>query len=416
MCYTIRRKMSSVLYNGEKQEKIMPNLLNKFQVISGTQANYKDKIFRYKLRNVYRILLCIIIVLAVCVLIKLQIENKVYTEVAITEKKEKVGTQTSVYTSFGGKLLVYSKDGISAYTEKGEQIFNQTYEMQNPLVSVKGNYVAVGDYKGTHIYVLDSTGLKGEINTNMMIQSLGVSEGGVVTTVLDDGDVTWMHIYSQTGELITKIRATMKQTGYPLAYELSPDNIKLAVAYVSQGGTLDTKMAFYNFGDVGQNTGERLVSAENIAGEIIPFVAYPTEETAIALSSRKLYFFKGKQIPKISATVELPQEVKSVYYGENQVALIYSNTESGDKYRLVTYDFAGKEKINRTFNMEYSSILVENERIIIYNESEVLILNRRGEEKFSGSVGENVVALIPGTSQNRFLVVTSDMMKYIELK
>ena len=127
-------------------------------------------------------------------------------------------------------------------------------------------------------------------------------------------------------------------------------------------------MAFYNFGDVGQNTGERLVSAENIVGEIIPFVAYPTDEMAIALSGQKLYFFKGKQIPKISATVELQHEVKSVYYGENQVVLIYGNTETGDKYRLVAYDFAGREKANRTFDMEYSSILVEGERIIIYND------------------------------------------------
>lgn len=394
----------------------MLKLLDKSREINGTQPNYQDKIFRYKLKNIYRIVLCTIIVLAVILLIKLQIENRVYKEVLVTEEKERVGTETSVYTPFGDKLLVYSKDGISAYTEKGEQIFNQTYEMQNPLVSVNDNYVAVGDYKGTQVYVLDSTGLKGEINTNMMIQSLDVSEGGVVTTVLDDGKVTWMHIYSQTGELITKIRATMKQTGYPLAYELSPDNIKLAVAYVSQGGTLDTKMAFYNFGDVGQNTGERLVSAENLAGEIVPFVAYPTAETSVALSGKKLYFFKGKQIPKLSTTVELQQEVKSVYYGENQVVLIYGNTESGDKYRLVTYDFAGKEKANRTFDMEYSSILVENDRIIIYNESEVLILNRRGEEKFYGSMGENVVALIPGNSQNRFLVVTNSDMKYVELK
>ena len=400
----------------EKQEKKMLKLLNKSSVISGTQPNYQDKIFRYKLKKIYRVLLCIIIVFAVGLLIKLQRENKVYKEVLITEEKERIGTQTSEYTPFGDKLLVYSKDGISAYTEKGEQLFNQTYEMQNPLVSVNDNYVAVGDYKGTSVYVLDSNGLKGQINTNMMIQSLSVSEGGVVTTVLDDGKVTLMHIYSQTGELITKIRATMKQTGYPLAYELSPDNIKLAVAYVSQGGTLDTKLAFYNFGDVGQNTGERLVSAENIAGEIIPFVAYPTVDTAIALSGQKLYYFKGKQIPKLSATVEVQQEVKSVYYGENQVVLIHGNTESSDRYRIVSYDFSGREKMNRTFDMEYSSILVENERVIIYNESEVLIFNRRGEEKFRGSVGENVVALIPGTAQNRFLVVTTDMMRYVELK
>ena len=114
----------------------MLKLLDKSREINGTQPNYQDKIFRYKLKNIYRIVLCTIIVLAVILLIKLQIENRVYKEVLVTEEKERVGTETSVYTPFGDKLLVYSKDGISAYTEKGEQIFNQTYEMQNPLVSV----------------------------------------------------------------------------------------------------------------------------------------------------------------------------------------------------------------------------------------------------------------------------------------
>ena len=55
----------------------MLKLLDKSREINGTQPNYQDKIFRYKLKNIYRIALCTIIVLAVILLIKLQIENRV---------------------------------------------------------------------------------------------------------------------------------------------------------------------------------------------------------------------------------------------------------------------------------------------------------------------------------------------------
>ena len=55
----------------------MLKLLDKSREINGTQPNYQDKIFRYKLKNIYRIVLCTIIVLAVILLIKLQIEIKI---------------------------------------------------------------------------------------------------------------------------------------------------------------------------------------------------------------------------------------------------------------------------------------------------------------------------------------------------
>ena len=94
----------------------MPNLLNQLKdtLLKGTEANYKDKIFRYKLRNIYRVVLCLIIILALYTLVRLQIENRVYTEVVVTEESERVGTQTSKYVHYDGKLLAYSKDGISA--------------------------------------------------------------------------------------------------------------------------------------------------------------------------------------------------------------------------------------------------------------------------------------------------------------
>lgn len=399
----------------------MSNILSRLKDAfhRGMQANYQDMIFRHKLRVIYRIILCLVLAAAIAIVVRLHIENKVYTQVEILETMERVGTQTSEYKSYNGNVLVYSKDGISAYTDKGEQLFNQTFEMQSPLVSVKGDYVAVGDYKGNVIYVLDQTGPKGQIQTNMMIQSLDISEGGVVTAILDDGDVTWLNIYSQTGEIITTMRTTMKQTGYPLAYELSPDNIKLAVSYLNgQSGQINTSIAFYNFGDVGQNEIGRLVSAESFGEEIIPFVAYPSADTAVALGNANLYFFKGRQIPKLSAKVEVLQEVKGVYYGPGQVVLIFHNTDSEEKYRLVSYDLAGKERINRTFDIEYNNILVQNEMIMIYNDTDVLILNKRGEEKYHGGVGVagSLLALIPGSARGKFLVVTSESMKQIQLK
>lgn len=382
-----------------------------------TIADYKDRIFRYKLKNLYRILLCVILLAAVIVIFKVQHENKVYTQMETVSTMERVGTQASEYTYYNGKLLVYSRDGMSAYNTKGEQLFNQTYEMQSPIVSMAGDYVAVGDYKGSSIFVMDASGIKGKIETNMMLQSLSISEGGVITAALDDGDTTWLNIYSQTGELIAEMSTTMDQTGYPLAYAMSPDNIKLAVSYLAgQSGQIGMKVAFYNFGDVGQNKSERLVSAEDIGEQIVPFMIYPNNETAVAISDSKLMLFHGKQIPKLKTSVDLEEEVKSVFYNKNRIALVMNNTEADYKYRLVTYDLNGKEKLNYPFQLEYDNMIVKDELIYIYNETELLILGQNGKEKFNGSMDEEILAIIPTEQVEKFLVVTNKDIRHIQLK
>lgn len=397
----------------------MPELIKKLKDAfeKNTNADYKDKIFRYKLRNLYRVLLCVVLIAAIVIILNVQNENKIYTQAEAVSVMERVGTETSEYTYYNGKLLVYSRDGISAYNTKGEQLFNQTYEMQSPIISIGGDYVAVGDYKGNNIFVMDATGLKGKIDTNMMIQSLNISEGGVVTVALDDGETTWLNIYSQTGELIAEMSTTMEQTGYPLAYAMSPDNMKLAVSYLSgQSGQIGMKVAFYNFGDVGQNKSERLVSAEDIGEQIAPYTVYPDNENAIVLSDSKLHFFKGKQIPKLKNSVDLMEEVQSVFYNKNHLVLVMNNTQGNEKYRLLTYDWNGKERINYPFQLEYNNVIVEDEAIYIYNETELLILGKNGKVKFDGSLEDGIVSVIPMASVDKFLIVTNDDIRHIQLK
>ena len=38
---------------------------------------------------------------------------------------------------------------------KGNAVWNQTFEMQNPIVDVCQNVVAIGDYNGRVIYVMN---------------------------------------------------------------------------------------------------------------------------------------------------------------------------------------------------------------------------------------------------------------------
>lgn len=380
------------------------------------ELTYKDKIFKHKLTVVYRVVMVLALLAAVAIMVKIQFENKVYTETEVLDSLEKAGGEGAVYTNYHGNLLVYSNDGISAYDVKGRQIWNRTYEMQNPIVKVNGTYVATGDYKGNKIYIMDAAGAVGEVETNMPIIDLGISQKGVVAATLQDDDVIWVKLYSPAGAEISGIKTTMKKSGYPIAATISADNVKLGVSYLkAQSGEINTSVAFYNFGDVGQNETDHLVSGKDFADTMIPFLAYVNDNDAVAVGEKQLLFFKGKEKPSLKETVDLEQEVQGVYYSDSYVGLVFHNTESKEPYRLDVYNLSGVKLFSNVFDLDYQNILIHKDYFIVYSESDVLIMNKKGMVKYEGDLGGNLVTIIPTESMTKFLVVRGNKIEMVKL-
>ena len=52
------------------------------------------------------------------------------------------------YRDFGDGVLKYTKDGATYLDAKGKVVWVQSYEMRSPVVSVNGDFVAIGDQQG----------------------------------------------------------------------------------------------------------------------------------------------------------------------------------------------------------------------------------------------------------------------------
>lgn len=387
-------------------------------ILSGdSEITYKDKILKHRLHMLYRSALIIILILVIFLFVRIRVNNRVYSEYEVVAESSREGTQNSIYESYYGNLLAYSKDGITAFDKKGVKLWNQPYEMQNPIVRVAGQYVAVGDYRGSIIYIMDINGLKSEVDTDMIIQDFTISEKGVVTAILDKNDSTLIRLISAEGTTIIDMRTSMADNGYPLAVSLSQDNLKLGVSYLkAKNAQINTSIAFYNFGDVGQNKSENLVSGYNVEEEVIPFLKYVNSTTAVALGNQELLFFKGKQIPELSNEVSIEEEVQSIYYNEKHVALVFHNTSSDEKYQIDVYDLNGKQECSFLTDIEYKEIIIKNNDLIVYNESSVEMYNTKGDEKYKGSFGENISAIMPLESRGRFVVVKDNTIETVRLR
>ena len=160
------------------------------------------------------------------------------------------------------------------------------------------------------------------ISTNLPIRDLSVSASGIVAAVLDDSDVTWVYVYNSKGEAPVMFRTTMSQSGYPIDVSLSPNSTLASISYLApQDNGIKSSVAFYNFGEVGQNEIDNYMSGFDYQ-TIVPHVEYMSSELAYALADDRLMFYEGAQKPVSKAEVLLQEEIQAVYHNEQYVGLV----------------------------------------------------------------------------------------------
>lgn len=88
---------------------------------------------------------CIIVAAGIFMLLVNSFLNKQYKSYKVIEET-KINISTSdKYLSYNGKIIKYSRDGISAVDASGNIIWNGSYDMISPAVDICGKYVVVAD-------------------------------------------------------------------------------------------------------------------------------------------------------------------------------------------------------------------------------------------------------------------------------
>lgn len=378
---------------------------------------YKSRLIKHRLVIFYRIILTIVVVAVILLVVYMNYQNMIYKDYEVMSSTPRQDSDTASYLEVNGYTLKYSQDGAEAFDGENNVLWNETYEMQNPKVETSGDYVAIGDYKGTVIYVANSTGEQGKIETKLPVENFCVAGQGVVAVVVEDQGATKIHLFDKQGGEIANFKCTMSQSGYPIDISLSEDGLKLAVSYIRiSGGELRSTVAFYNFGDVGQNEMDNLVSGYDYVNTVVPKVQFMNDSTAFALGDDRLVFFTGKQKPTSSYETFLKEEVQSVFYSDSQVGLVFRTGNSENKYRIDVYSSTGEIKMSQEFNIDYKDIVLEKNSLIIYNESECRIYNDKGVEKFNSTFRDPVLMMIPTRRGTQYITVNREATEIIQLK
>lgn len=350
-------------------------------------------------------------------LVVVQYINRTFSTYRIVKEMELADSKERRSVKMGDNLVLYNRDGMRCLDAKGKVAWDITYQIQEPCVTVSGNLIAVGGFGDSLIHVMDESGRIGEINTNLPIRNLCVAEAGYVGVVLDDNDVYHICVYDTDGNEYIRSRITMEQHGYPLSISLSPNGKLLSVSYLYlDSGVMESKVAFYNLGEVGQNYTDQFMSSFRYDEEIVSELHYMNNATAMGISNGRLMIYSGSEKPTVLKEVFLDSMVRAVYWGDENVVLVYDGTSEQGEYFMQVYDLTGTLVLEKGFDMEYTGITSQNGVVTIYNGSELVAYSLDGRERYSGSFGGNVRAMVSTASKYKYLVLFDESFKVIELE
>ena len=380
------------------------------------KSEFENKIKAYRRGRVMKGLVISIIITVILLIVYYLWDNSVYTSYSEISSFPRSSSSTSNCRNQNGRVITYSKDGISSMDSKGNIVWNETYQMQNPIVEVNENAVAVGDYGGHIIYVMNEKGKVGEIDTNLPIRDFCISKTGIVAAVLEDNKLTRLNVYDSKGKELVRSECRMSQNGYPVAVALSDTGEVMEVSYLYvDSGSMKSSVAFYNFSDVGQNSVDRLVSGNEYADTVIPYVGFLGKDSAFAVGNNRLSFYSGAEKPVSISEKLLSEEIQAVYTGNEHLALVYIDTTGAALYRFDLYDKKGNLILSQNIDIDYQNILVQKKSIVVYNNTECVMYSFSGKEKYRGIFGKSVSLLISSNKTNRFVMVSSDSIDVIEL-
>lgn len=381
------------------------------------QTEWKEKLAKHRAQITTRVIVFVAVLVIATIFFYVRYMNKVYTSYEVMSSVDFQIAAGARVELFDDRFLVYGNDGAKCINSKGEVIWNITYEMQNPMVDIAGNVVGIADYNGSTIHMMSTTGVLGDINTGMPIQQFHVSPKGLAIAVLDDSKVTPIYIYDTEGEKKAFFNTTMRDSGYPASVCISENGylVGIAYAYLDETG-YKTNIAFYNFGEVGQNKTDNLVSGNTYANAVVPHIQFVNNSKAVAVADNRLMIYTGAEIPTSSVEVLVQDEILSAYFGEEYVALVHNNTEGDARFRIDIYDENGKLKDSVYYDEDYSDIFFHEGRIVIYGTDYCLIHNVGGIDKFEGELGPGVLNVMPTNVTNRFVIVTNASIETMELK
>lgn len=389
-----------------------------FHTVETNVEEMEQKIRQHRKKLAIRGAVFVMVIAVATAAAGIYFELKEYKDYEVRSEIERNDSEATKYEILSGNILRYNNDGAFYADMMDNLIWNQAYEMQNPMIDICEDYAAIADRQGSQIYIMNTTGVQGEIEINRPIEAISVAKQGIIAVLTQEDGTSYLELYNKSGESLASGEIHVENSGYPLDISLSNDGNKLAVSILDiSKGKASTTIAFYNFGSVGQNEIDNIVGSYSYDDTIIPEITFVSNDRLIAFGDTQVTIFEGTQKPVETVTQKSEKEIKSIFFDEEYFGLVYSNDDSGDTHKMQVYDMKGKMRLEHTFQMPYQSIeLLENHEVCIMDDTSCEIYTLRGVKKFSYTFDDKIYKILSGRTGRSYTFILNGIMEKVRLK
>lgn len=375
------------LQKKQKRKKLMKQKVRLAQEQADRSSVYRGKnSHRRRISGRGKKAITVVAVIAAVCLVFLYVEKRSYHSYKVLNTSEQEDVVSTQYVEMDGDILRYSPDGVSVVDSSMNTVWNETYTMQNPIADVNGSRAVIADSEGTSLYICDKKGVTGTVTTSYSIIKVRIAANGMVAAILDNDENTWINFYNSDGSLVAENLTKIDDPGYPMDVAVSDNGVMMVTFQYVDGSKTTSYVAFYNYGDVGQNEDDRIVSGYTYENVVIPQVECISESQYIALRDDGFSAYQGNQIPKEVKTINVKQEIVSTFFDDQRIGLVFKNNSKDSEYTMEVYSMNGQLKFRKNYNVAYSTIKMSDGNIIMYNSSQICVMNSRGVQKYMGSV------------------------------
>lgn len=369
---------------------------------------------RNKKIKIFIILLLIFIIIAGGIFIYNRLRSfKEYKIVKTTEMSE---AYNSHFLEYNKGIVKYNADGIE-YIVNGEVKWKQAFEMKNPIIDVCKEYVAIAEHHSNKVYIFSGNGLAGEVETSYPIISLDVAGQGVVALITEEEKINHIEVIDKSGEHIAIGQTVLSGDGCPVDISISEDATKMVVSYLYvSGGVMQSRVAFYNYSEVGKNEVDRLVGGFNhYESTIVAKVEFINNDTAVAFGDDVISIYSVKQKPELITDIKVEKEIKSIAYDNKYISYVVETGEADRPYELFVYNEDGKKTTQNKFSFDCKSMKMTGDVIVLFNDNELNVFTAKGVNKYKGKVEEGINELVTTEEKYKYTIISGEKLLDIKL-